>query len=295
MHISHTVLFCFLLCLADVDSSSHDLLDDRQNKSVDESKTTSTTPLTESRTSNTSPSPNLYLRGTSHILTTPPNPLASNDHPDNQLTVASNFQKTFSPIHSAGFELTNNTGVPLTSSARASFFTFDTNVLEQHDLKPRRNENAKIESKDDSQDAMGKSMLINNDERTNGLGHDDNSSHSSTNSSSQTASIRNPSQILHNSAGTGKTFPFLTLIADLFTLLDNKRLSSSSSPRSNDAKMSPVDSSHRHHHQKSSTSTSSLSPQHQINRHFCSHPDCNKVRPHTETISTKKLFRVDLC
>ena len=188
--------------LADVDSSSHDLLDDQQHKSVDESKTSSTTPLTESRPSNTSPSPNLYLRGTSHILTTPPNPLASNDHPDNQLTVASNFQKTFSPIHSAGFELNNNSGVPFTSSARTSFFTFDTNVLEQPDLKARRNESVETEAKDDSQDAMSKSMMINTNGRTNGLGHDDDSSHSSTNSSSQATSIRNLSQILHHSAGT---------------------------------------------------------------------------------------------
>ncbi len=146
----------------------------------------------------------MYLRSTSHILTTPPNPLASNDHPDNQLTVGNNFQKTFSPIHSAGFELTTNNSVQIssTTTTRTSFFTFDTNVLEQNDLKNRLKE----ENKEDSQDKMTKSLMINTDERTNtiltnGLSQDDNSNHSSTNSSSQHTSSRSLSQILQSSGG----------------------------------------------------------------------------------------------
>jgi hypothetical protein len=198
-------LFFFSYYLADVDSSSHDLLDDQQSKSVDENKTTSTTPLTESRASTTSPSSHLYLRSTSHILTTPPNPLASNDHPDNQLTVGNNFQKTFSPIHSAGFELTTNNSVQISSSTTTrttSFFTFDTNVLEQNDLKNHLNE----DNKEDSQDKMTKPLIINTDERTNtisnnGLSQDDNSNHSSTNSNSQNTSSRTLSQILQTSGG----------------------------------------------------------------------------------------------
>ncbi len=198
-------MFFFSYYLADVDSSSHDLLDDQQSKSVDENKTTSTTPLTESRASTTSPSSHLYLRSTSHILTTPPNPLASNDHPDNQLTVGNNFQKTFSPIHSAGFELTTNNSVQISSSTTTrttSFFTFDTNVLEQNDLKNHLNE----DNKEDSQDKMTKPLIINTDERTNtisnnGLSQDDNSNHSSTNSNSQNTSSRTLSQILQTSGG----------------------------------------------------------------------------------------------
>ncbi|CAF5169373.1 unnamed protein product, partial [Rotaria sp. Silwood1] len=61
----------------DVDSNSHDLLDDEQNKSMNQSKTSSTIP-----SGTISPSSHLYLRSKSHILTTPPNPLASDDHPD---------------------------------------------------------------------------------------------------------------------------------------------------------------------------------------------------------------------
>ena len=163
--------------------------------------------MNESRASTTSPSPHIYLRSTSHILTTPPNPLASNDHPDNQLTVASNFQKTFSPIHSAGFELTSNHNVQLSSAAnaRTSFFTFDTNILKENDLKNHLNS----DHKEDNQDQMTKPLIINTDERinmmsTNGLNQDDNSNHSSTNSNSQTASSRSLSQILHTSSGTLK-------------------------------------------------------------------------------------------
>lgn len=140
----------------------------------------------------------MYLRGTSHILTTPPNPLASTDHPDNPLTVNNSFTKTFSPIHSAGFELTNpNNGVSSMSStaaaSRTSFFTFDTSVLEQH----RRPDHSDVENKDE----CTKSIMLNNDERTNCLNQDENSSHSSSNSTSQSTSTRNLSQILQTSGG----------------------------------------------------------------------------------------------
>jgi hypothetical protein len=211
--------FFLLHFLADVDSSSHDLLDDQQNKSIDENKTPSTTPLTESRASTTSPSSHLYLRSTSHILTTPPNPLASNDHLNNSLTVGNNFQKTFSPIHSAGFELTSNNSVQISSSTttRTSFFTFETN-----DLKNHLNE----EKKDDKQEKMTKSLIINTDERTNtisnnGLSQDENSNHSSTNSSSQNTSSRTLSQMLQSSGGKIKLyFPF-RLLAKYFYFRKN--------------------------------------------------------------------------
>lgn len=182
---------------------------------MDENKPTSTTPLTESHANTTSPSPHLYLRGTSHILTTPPNPLASNDHPDNQLTVGTNFQKTFSPLHSAGFELTSNHNIQLASStttARTSFFTFDTNVLNENDLKNHLND----ENKEDNPDQMTKPLIINTDERlnimsTNNLNQDDNSNHSSTNSNSQNTSSRSLSQILQSSGGLYFFFDLLSL------------------------------------------------------------------------------------
>ena len=192
-----------------MDSSSHDLLDDQQNKSVDDNKTTSTTPLTESRPSTTSPSAHLYLRSTSHILTTPPNPLASDDHPDNQLTVGNNFPKTFSPIHSAGFELTTNNSVQISSNSvasaaavRTSFFNFDNSVLEQNGLKSHLNE----DNKDDKQDNMTNALLIKTDERTNtistnGLNQDENSNPSSTTSSGPNTSSRTLCQILQTSTG----------------------------------------------------------------------------------------------
>lgn len=211
--------------LADVDSTAHDLLHDQQNKSVDGNKTTSTTPLTESRPSTTSPPSHLYLRGTSHILTTPPNPLASNDHPDNQLTVGNNFPKTFSPIHSAGFELTSNNSVQISSSsaaaaARTTFFTFDTSVLEQNGLKSHLNE----ENKDDKQENMAKSLLMKPDERTNsistnGLSQDENSNHSSTNSSGHNTSSRTLCQILQTSSG--KKFSFSLNIIRFAILREN--------------------------------------------------------------------------
>ena len=194
-----------------MDSSGHDLLDNQQNKSVDENKPTSSTPLTESRASTASPS-HLYHRGTSHILTTPPNPLASTDHPDNQLTVGSNFQKTFSPIHSAGFELTNNNTVQIasTSTGRTSFFTFDTSLLEQTNLKVHLSE----DNKEDQQEKLTKPLLIKSDERsnsmsTNALSQDENSNQSSTNSTTQSTSSRTLSQILQSSGGRFYSFSCL--------------------------------------------------------------------------------------
>ncbi|CAF1313821.1 unnamed protein product, partial [Rotaria sordida] len=253
--------------VADVDSNSHDLLDDQQNKSVDENKTTSTTPLNESRASTTSPSSHLYLRSTSHILTTPPNPLASNDHPDNQLTVGNNFQKTFSPIHSAGFELPTNHNVKISSSTttRTSFFTFDANVLKENDLKSRLND----ENKEDNQDQMTEPLIINTDERlnimsTNSLNQDDNSNHSSTNSNSQNTSSRTR-QILQSSG-------------------EKSRLSSSST----DVKVSPLGSTNNNN--KSQTTMSSLSPQQQqTNRHYCGYPDCAKIFSNKSALAKHKL------
>ncbi|CAF2550919.1 unnamed protein product [Rotaria sp. Silwood2] len=255
--------------VADVDSNSQDLLDDQQSKSVDENKTTSTTPLNESRVSATSPSPHLYLRSTSHILTTPPNPLASNDHPDNQLTVGNNFQKTFSPIHSAGFEIPTNHNVQISSSStttRTSFFTFDTNVLKENDLKNHLND----ENKEDKQDQMTKPLIINTDERlnimsTNSLNQDDNSNHSSTNSNSQNTSSRTFSQILQSSG-------------------EKNRLSSSST----DVKVSPLGSTNNNNN-KSQTTMSSLSPQQQTNRHYCTHPDCTKIFANKSALAKHKL------
>jgi len=181
--------------LADVDSSSHDLLDDQQNKSMNASKTSSTIP-----SSARSPSPHLYLRSASHILTTPPNPLASDDHPDNQLKIGNNFQKNFSPISSAGFELTtttsNNAKISTLIIPRdTSFFNFDTNIHEQK-------HNDDIEN--DNQDKLTKPLVINPDVRTtkissNSLIQDDNSNHSSTNSSCHNTSSRILSQILQSS------------------------------------------------------------------------------------------------
>ncbi len=198
-----TLSFSFFI-LADVDSSEHDLLDDQQNKSIDESKSSSITPA-----GTISPSPRLYNRITSHILTTPPNPLASDDHPDNQLTVGKNFQKTFSPIPSAGFELANtnnnNNNVKISSSSNTttatSFFTFDTNISEQKDFKNQHNDNL---VNDNDEDQLTKPLIINSSVRTrkissNSLIQDDNSNHSSTNSSCHNTSSRIFSQMLQSS------------------------------------------------------------------------------------------------
>jgi hypothetical protein len=172
---------CFF-SLADVDSSSHDLLDDQQNKSINELKPSTTSAGT------ISPSSHVYLRSTSHILTTPPNPLASDDHPDNQLTVVgNNFQKTFSPISSAGFDLTNNN--VKTSSTNTTFFTFDTNVENQH----KKNLNDKNEDDNKHIDIRTTKISSNN------LIQDDSSNQSSTNSSCHNPTSRMFSQMLQTS------------------------------------------------------------------------------------------------
>jgi len=164
------------------------------------SKTSSTIPA-----SARSPSPHLYLRSASHILTTPPNPLASDDHPDNQLKIGNNFQKNFSPISSAGFELTtttsNNAKISTLNIPRdTSFFNFDTNIHEQKHIKNQHNDD--IEN--DNQDKLTKPIVINPDVRitkisSNSLIQDDNSNHSSTNSSCHNTSSRILSQILQSS------------------------------------------------------------------------------------------------
>ena len=180
IHLHYVILF-----LADVDSSPHDLLDDQQGKSHNASKTSSTLPAVS-----ISPTPHVYLRGQSHVLTTPPNPLASDDHPDNQLTVGQNLNKTFSPIPSAGFELTmnNNSNMKLssssTSAAGTSIFIFDANLPQSNDLE---------------QEKIPKQLLINSDRRTaNTFMQDDSSNQSSTNSSTHQASTKIFSQMLRS-------------------------------------------------------------------------------------------------
>ena len=130
-------------------------------KVIDENKTT----LNQSRENAASPSSHFYFRATSHILTTPPNPLASNDHLDSQLTVENNFHKTFSPIHSAGFELTTDSNVQISSSGTTgtSFFTFETSNLEENDLKNHLND----KDKEENDNQMIKILMIDTNERIN--------------------------------------------------------------------------------------------------------------------------------
>jgi hypothetical protein len=155
-----------------------------------------------------SPASHLYIRSKSHILTTPPNPLASDDHPDNQLKikVGNNYKKTYSPIPSAGFELTTNINSKLSSSSsnKTARFTFDTNLLEQTEIKNSHNGNLVDDQEEDNHDIMSKPLIINTDVRTtrissNSLIQDDNSNHSSTNSSSQHTSSRLFGQMLKSS------------------------------------------------------------------------------------------------
>lgn len=126
--------------VADEQSNSSEMLDDSHSKSINPSNSHSTTGAI---------SP--YRRQTSHVLTTPPNPLASDDHPDNQ-----NFVQSFTPIQSAGFELSSGRD-PKTST----YFTFeDPNVSMKYSF--------------------------NEDKRSMNRMHDDNNSnHSSSNSSTR--------------------------------------------------------------------------------------------------------------
>ncbi|CAF1236209.1 unnamed protein product, partial [Rotaria sp. Silwood1] len=242
--------------VADVDSNSHDLLDDEQNKSMNQSKTSSTIP-----SGTISPSSHLYLRSKSHILTTPPNPLASDDHPDNQLTVGNNYQKTFSPIPSAGFELTTTTTTNNNNNTKGtSRFNFDTNILEQKELQNQHNENLIDDNEENNHDLITKPHIINTDIRTNRISsnsliQDDNSNHSSTNSSSQHTSSR----------------------------IFEQQILSSSSPLSNDIKLSSLD------HDNNQTNINSISLQQQQNRHFCTHPDCNKTFTNKSALAKHKL------
>ncbi|CAF1596725.1 unnamed protein product, partial [Adineta ricciae] len=151
--------------------------------------------------------------------------------------------------------------------ARTSFFTFDTNGLEQSDLKRHLNN----ETKEDNQEKIVNSLMINIDERTNtmstnGLSQDDNSNHSSTNSNSQNTSSRSLSQMFKASG-------------------ENKSRLSSSSPLSADRKPSPLSSTNN----KSQSNMSSMSPQQQGNRHVCSHPDCAKVFANKSALAKHKL------
>ena len=185
-----------------MDTNSQDLLDDPQGKSLVDAKAISTTPAGP-RT----PSPQMYLRSASHILTTPPNPLASDDHPDNQLAIGNNFQKSFSPIPSAGFELTttssNNMKVPGSASnlsCERSFFNFDSTQVEHSHLKAGQHNDID----DDNHDKLTQTLLRNSDGRatklsSNSLIQDDNSNQSSTNSSSHNPSTRMLSQMFSSS------------------------------------------------------------------------------------------------
>ncbi|CAF1238641.1 unnamed protein product [Adineta steineri] len=245
--------------VADVDSNSQDILGDQQNKSLNNSKITSTTPA-DTR----SLSPHLYLRSASHILTTPPNPLASDDHPDNKLPIGNNFQKTFSPLPSAGFGLAttpNNNNLKL-SSTDGSFFSFDGNIPEQVHLKNTHNDN--IEST--NQDKLIQPLIINPDVRTkklssNNLIHDDNSNHSSTNSSGHNTSSRIFSQMLQSS--------------------EQRRSPSSSSPLSTDVKLTSIDPGNN----QTNTNTMPL----QQGRHTCTHPECNKIFANKSALAKHKL------
>ena len=122
------------------------MLDDPRSKSIDPSSTNPSVGAI---------SP--YLRSTSHVLTTPPNPLASDDHPDHQ-----NFAQSFTPIPSAGFELSAGR-----DSKTNTYFTFDESTMKQQSYAE---ENRSIQR--------------------NNLIQDDNSNHSSSNSST-----RGPSSI----------------------------------------------------------------------------------------------------
>ena len=124
---------------ADEHSNSSEMLDDSHRKSIDPSNSNPTIGAI---------SP--YLRHPSHMLTTPPNPLASDDHPDHQ-----NFGQNFAPILSAGFEQSAGR-----SEAKGSgYFTFD------------------------EQTSTMKYPPFSEEKRSIPRMHDDNSNHSSSNSS----------------------------------------------------------------------------------------------------------------
>jgi hypothetical protein len=108
---------------ADDNSNTCDLLNSQAN------------PSTTTLNGAVSPSSHTYLRSTSHILTTPPNPLASNDHPDNRLSPRQMFSSTtFSPIPSAGFKVSstnvNGQHCDRDITNTTSFFTFDDQLVD---------------------------------------------------------------------------------------------------------------------------------------------------------------------
>lgn len=144
---------------ADEQSNSSEMIDDPRGEPIN--------------SSNSNPSAGAispYLRSTSHVLTTPPNPLASEDHPDHQ-----NFHQTFTPIPSAGFE------IPAGRDSKSNaVFTFD-------DPTPMKYSYAE-------------------EKRTISLMHDENSNHSSSNSSTRE---------MKAASGTGKhpcTYPECTKV-----------------------------------------------------------------------------------
>ena len=185
------------------ESSSSDLLHNQVNKGVRSSNAATIT-----STGAISPSPHTYLRGTSHMLTTPPNPLASDDHPDNQLPGGQSFAKAFSPIPSAGFELSsssNNAGRGAMSGSKttglASSFTFDGHLIDRTS-----------QSHDDStREHLTKPRAVNNIDVRPTMMQDDSSDQSSSNGSSQKTSSRVLSQILQSS---GRSIFFFSLDRD---------------------------------------------------------------------------------
>ncbi|CAF3334793.1 unnamed protein product [Rotaria socialis] len=247
--------------VADVDSNSQDSLGDEQSKPINQSKTSSTMPP-----GTISPPSHLYIRSKSHILTTPPNPLASDDHPDNQLKikVGNNYKQTYSPIPSAGFELTSNINNKLSSSSnKTARFTFDTNLLERTEIKNSHNGNLVNDNEEDNHDIMLKPLIINTDVCTtrissNSLIQDDNSNQSSTNSSSQHTSSRIFGQMLKSS---------------------EQQMLSSPSPLSNDIKLSSLD------HDSMQANINANSSQ----RHSCVHPNCNKTFTNKSALAKHKL------
>ncbi|CAF4541016.1 unnamed protein product, partial [Rotaria magnacalcarata] len=75
--------------------------------------------------------------------------------------------QTYSPIPSAGFELTTNINSKLSSSSNTTArFTFNTNLLEQTEVKNSHNGNLVDENEEDNHDIMSKPLIINTDVRT---------------------------------------------------------------------------------------------------------------------------------
>ena len=181
--------------VGDDESSSSDLLHPQVNKAIHSSNPTAITSVGAI-------SPSLhhtYLRGTSHMLTTPPNPLASDDHPDNQLAAGQNFAKALSPLPSAGFELSatsNNATRGTMSGSKAagltSCFTFDDHL----------NERSRQAHENTTSEHLTKGHAGNNTDVRTTMTQDDSSNQSSSNSSSHKTSSRVLSKMLHSSGSS---------------------------------------------------------------------------------------------